>query len=117
MKATPVYLAEIAPPRWRGAFTSGFQFFLAIGNLAANLTNYGANHIERWGWRLSLGLAAAPAFIIVVGAFCITDSPSSLVVRGKLDAARAALRRVRGPDADVDAELKDVIRYFHFPFH
>ncbi|KAJ4817994.1 Sugar transport protein 5 [Rhynchospora pubera] len=109
-QATPVYLAEVAPARWRGAFTSGFQFFLALGNLIANLTNYGTNHINRWGWRLSLGLAAAPATIIVLGAFFITDSPSSLVVRGKLDAARAALRRMRGPDADIDAELKNVIR-------
>ncbi|KAJ4752862.1 Sugar transport protein 5 [Rhynchospora pubera] len=109
-QATPVYLAEIAPPRWRGAFTSGFQFFLSVGVLIANLTNYGTNHIKRWGWRLSLGLAAAPATVIVIGAFFLTDSPSSLVVRGKLDAARAALRRVRGPDADIDAELKDVIR-------
>lgn len=106
-----MYLAETAPPRWRGAFTTGFQLFLGIGNLVANLVNYGTSRIPRWGWRLSLGLAAAPAAVIVAGALLIPDTPSSLLVRGRVDAARAALRRVRGGKAeDVDAELADVAR-------
>ncbi|XP_037485845.1 sugar transport protein MST1-like [Triticum dicoccoides] len=109
-QAAPVYLAETAPAKWRGAFTTGFQLFLGIGNLAANLTNYGAARIPRWGWRLSLGLAAVPASVILVGALLIPDTPSSLIVRGRVEQARAALRRVRGPKADVDAELEDVAR-------
>lgn len=110
MQAAPVYLAETAPPRWRGAFTTGFQLFLSIGNLAANLVNYGTSRISTWGWRLSLGLAAAPAAVILAGALLIPDTPSSLLVRGRPEEARAALRRVRGPKADVDAELEDVAR-------
>ncbi|KAF8703312.1 hypothetical protein HU200_032107 [Digitaria exilis] len=108
--AAPVYLAETAPPKWRGAFTTGFQLFLSIGNLAANLVNYGTSRIPTWGWRLSLGLAAAPAAVILAGALLIPDTPSSLLVRGRAEEARAALRRVRGPKADVDAELEDVSR-------
>ena len=110
MQAAPVYLAETAPAKWRGAFTTGFQLFLGIGNLTANLTNYGAARIPRWGWRLSLGLAAAPASVILVGALLISDTPSSLLVRGRVEQARAALRRVRGAKADVDAELEGVAR-------
>jgi sugar porter (SP) family MFS transporter len=110
-QAAPVYLAETAPPKWRGAFTTGFQLFLSIGNLAANLVNYGTSRIPTWGWRLSLGLAAAPAAVIVAGALLIPDTPSSLLVRGRpVEEARAALRRVRGAKADVDAELEDVAR-------
>jgi MFS transporter, SP family, sugar:H+ symporter len=88
-----VYLAETAPAKWRGAFTTGFQLFLGIGNLAANLVNYGTSRIRTWGWRLSLGLAAAPVAVIVVGALLIPDTPSSLLVRGRVEAARAARRR------------------------
>ncbi|TKW04745.1 hypothetical protein SEVIR_7G129000v4 [Setaria viridis] len=109
-QAAPVYLAETAPPKWRGAFTTGFQLFLSIGNLAANLVNYGTSRIPTWGWRLSLGLAAAPAAVILAGALLIPDTPSSLIVRGRVEEARAALRRVRGPKADVDPELEDVAR-------
>jgi MFS transporter, SP family, sugar:H+ symporter len=109
-QAAPVYLAETAPAKWRGAFTTGFQLFLSIGNLAANLVNYGTSRIPAWGWRLSLGLAAAPAAVILAGALLIPDTPSSLLVRGRAEEARAALRRVRGAKADVDAELEDVAR-------
>lgn len=108
-QATPVYLAEMAPARWRGAFTSGFQFFISLGVVIASLANYGTVRIPVWGWRISLGLAAVPAAVIFLGAALISDSPSSLVHRGKLDEARAALRHVRGPEADLEAELKDIV--------
>ncbi|KAF3338333.1 Sugar transport protein 5 [Carex littledalei] len=108
-RATPVYLAETAPARYRGAFTAAFQFFNGIGVLAANLTNYFASHIPGWGWRLSLGLAAAPAFVILLGSVLITDTPSSLILRGRVDTARAALRQIRGADADVNAEMKEIM--------
>lgn len=108
--SAPVYLAEIAPARWRGAFTSTFHFFLNVGMFTADLVNYGANTIPRWGWRLSLGIGIVPAVIIIVGSAFIPDTPNSLVLRGKLGEARASLRRIRGPAADVDAELKEIIQ-------
>lgn len=100
----------MAPTQWRGSLTAGFQFFLAVGVVVANLTNYFTARIS-WGWRLSLGLAGAPAVVIFVGALFLTDTPSSLLMRGQPESrARAALLRVRGPGADVDAELKDISR-------
>ncbi|XP_018806846.2 sugar transport protein 5 [Juglans regia] len=109
-QATPVYLSEVAPPKWRGAFNTGFQFFIGVGVVAANCINYGtAKH--SWGWRLSLGLAMVPAAIMTVGALIITDTPSSLVERGKLTQAKQSLVKVRGSDdADVEAELADLIK-------
>ncbi|WVZ85902.1 hypothetical protein U9M48_032760 [Paspalum notatum var. saurae] len=109
IQASPLFVAEMSPPRWRGALTAGTQFFLTLGILIANLINYGAARVS-WGWRLSLGLAGAPATVIFVGALFITDTPSSLVMRGRAERARAALVRVRGPGADVDVELKEITR-------
>ncbi|KAJ1377435.1 Sugar/inositol transporter, partial [Sesbania bispinosa] len=109
-QAAPVYLSEIAPPKWRGAFNTGFQFFIGIGVVAANCINYvTASH--KWGWRLSLGLAIVPATIMTIGAFLISDTPSSLVERGKIEQARQALRKARGPMIDVEPELEQVIRW------
>ncbi|WVZ85911.1 hypothetical protein U9M48_032769 [Paspalum notatum var. saurae] len=108
-QATPVYLAEVSPPRWRGGFISAFPLFISIGYLVANLINYGTSRIPEWGWRLSLGLAAVPAAVMVVGAAFIPDTPSSLVLRGKHDAARAALQRVRGKGVDIGAEFADIV--------
>lgn len=108
MKATPVYLSEMAPPKWRGAFNTGFQFFMGIGVLTATSINYAVS-THPWGWRVSLGFAVVPAAIMTTGSFFITDTPSSLVQRGKIDQARQALCKARGPTADVDAELDEII--------
>ncbi|PWZ26372.1 Sugar transport protein 5 [Zea mays] len=109
-QSAPVYLAEIAPARWRGAFTSIFHFFLNVGMFVADLVNYRANTIAVWGWRLSLGVGIVPATVILVGAAFIPDSPNSLVLRGKTDAARASLQRIRGRSADVGVELRDIVQ-------
>lgn len=108
-QSAPVYLSETAPARWRGAFTSSFNTFVVIGILSATITNYFTNRIPGWGWRVSLGLAAVPGVIVVVGAFFIPDTPSSLVLRGQPDGARAALQRIRGDGTNIDAEFKDIV--------
>ncbi|XP_042492767.1 sugar transport protein 5-like [Macadamia integrifolia] len=108
-QATPVYLSEMAPPKWRGAFNTGFQFFLGTGVVIANALNYGSSRLK-WGWRLSLGLAALPAMVMTIGALLISDTPSSLVERGKLEKAEQSLRRARGVDSNVEAELNALIK-------
>ncbi|KAK3033894.1 hypothetical protein RJ639_033529 [Escallonia herrerae] len=108
-QATPVYLSEMAPPKWRGAFNTGFQFFIGIGVLTANCVNYGTSRLS-WGWRLSLGLAIVPAAIMTLGALSISDTPSSLVERGKLSLAKKSLTKVRGINTDVEPELADLVK-------
>ncbi|XP_044475147.1 sugar transport protein 5 [Mangifera indica] len=108
-QATPVYLAEVAPSKWRGAFNTGFQFFIGIGVVVSNCINFGTARLS-WGWRLSLGLAGVPAAIMIIGALFITDSPSSFVERGKIEKARRSLQKVRGKDVDVEAELGDIMK-------
>lgn len=109
-QATPGYLGEMAPSRWRGALNTGFQFFLGVGVVIASLTNYGTSHLPGWGWRVSLGLAAAPASIMLIGAFIIPDTPSSLIQRGRLDAARTVLHKIRGSSTDIETEFRDIVQ-------
>ncbi|KAF8690440.1 hypothetical protein HU200_040793 [Digitaria exilis] len=59
---------------------------------------------------ISLGVAAVPGAILFVGAFFVSDTLSSLVLRGYPDQARAVLQHIRGMDADVDGEFKDIVR-------
>lgn len=108
-QATPVYLSEMAPSKWRGTFNTGFSFFIGIGVVVANSINLGATRLS-WGWRLSLGLAVVPAIVMTVGALLISDTPSSLVERGKLDQAKKSLTKVRGKDTDIGPELDDLIK-------
>ncbi|XP_058781951.1 sugar transport protein 5-like [Vicia villosa] len=108
-QAAPLYLSEIAPPKWRGIIGTSFQLFLGIGVVAASCINYAAS-THTWGWRLSLGLAVFPAAIMTIGALLITDTPSSLVERGKIEQARKALRKVRGSSIDIELELEELVK-------
>lgn len=108
VQSVPIYLSEMAPPKMRGALNIGFQLFLGIGVLSANLINYRTAKIQNWGWRLSLGLAAVPALIMLAGSFTLPDTPNSLIERGQLEKAKAVLVRIRGTP-DVQEELQDMI--------
>lgn len=61
-----------------------------------------------WGWRLSLGLAGVPALLLTVGALLVTETPNSLVERGRLDEGKAVLRKIRGTD-NVEPEFADLL--------
>ncbi|KAL3597972.1 hypothetical protein D5086_009609 [Populus alba] len=67
-QAVPLYLSEMAPPRYRGAINNGFQLCIAIGVLSANFINFATEKIEGgWGWRISLVMAAIPATFLTIG--------------------------------------------------
>lgn len=101
----------MAPARYRGAFSNGFQFSIGVGGLTANLINYGTQKIRQgWGWRLSLSLAAVPATLLIIGALLLPDTPNSLLQHKiEIDKAKQLLQRIRGTD-DVDDELNDLIK-------
>lgn len=110
-QAVPLYLSEMAPPKFRGAFNNGFQFSIGIGALSANLINFGTEKIKGgWGWRISLGMAAVPASILTLGALFLPETPNSLIQRDNdHQKAKLMLQRVRGTN-DVQAELDDLIK-------
>lgn len=110
-QAAPIYLSEMAPPKWRGTFSTAFQFFLSLGVLIATLLNFFTAQLDGNGWRFSLGCAAVPASIMTLGAIFIPDTPSSLIQRGKVSLARQSLTQLRGVEFDTEAELNNIISY------
>ena len=58
-----MYIAEIAPPKWRGRLVGFFQFNVVFGILLAYFSNYliglAASADTEWRWKL--GVAALPA--------------------------------------------------------
>ncbi|KAM0886732.1 hypothetical protein ACQ4PT_029513 [Festuca glaucescens] len=107
-QAVPLFLSEIAPTRIRGGLNILFQLNVTIGILFANLVNYGTSKIHPWGWRLSLSLAGIPAGLLTLGALFVTDTPNSLIERGRLDEGKAVLRKIRGTD-NVEPEFNEIV--------
>ena len=56
----------MAPPKWRGRLNTLVQLGTIGGIVIANAINIGTNNLL-WGWRLSLGLAAVPGTVLVLG--------------------------------------------------
>ncbi|KAI8028681.1 Hexose carrier protein HEX6 [Camellia lanceoleosa] len=110
-QSVPLYLSEMAPSRYRGGISNGFQFSLNIAALSANLINYGTQKMEGdWGWRISLAIAAMPAIVLSLGVlFFLPETPNSLIQRtNDHQNAKSMLQKIRGTE-DVEAELDDLI--------
>jgi MFS family permease len=98
----------MAPPQWRGGLNMLFQLATTVGIFCANLVNYGTQHMQGWGWRLSLGLAGVPAAVMFVGGLFLFETPNSLIERGYLEEGKKVLMRIRGTEK-VQAELDDLM--------
>ena len=107
-QAVPLYLSEMAPARFRGAFNIMFQMATTIGILAANVVNYATDKMHPNGWRLSLGLAAVPALMLILGGVFCYETPNSLIERGRNEQGREVLVKIRGT-ANVMVEYEDMI--------
>jgi MFS family permease len=103
----PLYLSEMAPFKLRGALNNLFQLLTTLGILIAQLVNYALVSVD-WGWRLSLGLAAVPAIVLLLGGIFLPESPNSLIERGYNDSGRAVLEKLRGTE-EIQAEYDDIV--------
>lgn len=101
----PMYIGEVAPPRFRGALVSFNQLAITGGILVSYLVDYGLSSSR--DWRLMFGLAAIPAILLFAGMLFQEESPQWLVAAGRSDDARRVLGKLRG-GAPVDDELADL---------
>jgi len=62
----PVYIAELAPAKWRGRLVGAFQFNVVFGILVAYTSNYLIRllHLGATEWRWQVGVAAVPAKLL-----------------------------------------------------
>ncbi|KAK3033191.1 hypothetical protein RJ639_036983 [Escallonia herrerae] len=107
-QAVPLYLSEMAPTHLRGGLNMMFQLATTLGIFTANMINYGTSKLHPWGWRLSLGLAAAPALLMTVGGVLLPETPNSLIEQGLKEKGREVLQKIRGTK-NVNAEFEDMI--------
>ncbi len=105
----PMYIAEIAPAKWRGRLVGFFQFNVVAGILLAYLSNYlmGLAGLGAAEWRWKLGVSAVPAILFFLLLFGIPRSPRWLVKKGRIEEAREVLRQIGEENAE--GELRDIV--------
>lgn len=100
----PVYLGETVQPEVRGTLGLLPTAFGNIGILMAYAAGYGLN----WSGLAYLGAALPIPFLVLM--FLIPETPRWYVSQGKEPRARKALQWLRGRDADVEPELKGIMK-------
>ena len=94
--AVPLYIAEIAPPDYRGRLAGLFQFNIVLGIVAAYASNALLSGMGANAWRWMLGVAAFPSVLYTALCLGLPESPRWLMAKRRApSAAMAVLRRIR----------------------
>lgn len=105
----PMYIAEVAPAKWRGRLVGLFQFNIVFGILLAYLSNYivGTMQFGAAEWRWKLGIPAIPAVFFLLMLFGIPRSPRWLVKKQRVAEARDVLRMTG--EENYEQEMQEII--------
>jgi len=91
----PIYSAEIAPHRIRGALVMFWQLWVVIGIFLGFCANVIVKDTGAISWRLQLGSAFIPSFILMVGIFFCPESPRWLMKHGHIAKGYRSMARLR----------------------
>jgi sugar porter (SP) family MFS transporter len=116
----PVYIAELAPAKWRGRLVGAFQFNVVFGILAAYTSNYLIRtlHLGAAEWRWQVGIAALPALGFLALLFGIPRSPRWSASKGRNEEALAVLKLMGDPNPEVElADIQSALAEEHATAH
>jgi MFS family permease len=110
LTAGPVYIGEMAPPKIRGYIMAFWQLFYSVGSFLAYWINYACSlhrdSLGDWDWKIVVIFQLMVPTIIIILLPFQPETPRWYVQRkGDIDSARAALRRIRESDQEVEEEL------------
>ena len=106
----PLYVAEIAPARYRGRMVALVQLNIVLGILLAYLSNFIIAGLDLGAleWRWMFGVEAFPALAFTLLLFTNPRSPRWLVARQRISEARAVLEAVGTDAGGVDEEIEAI---------
>jgi SP family xylose:H+ symportor-like MFS transporter len=98
---SPMYIAEIAPPKVRGNLVAWNQFAIIFGMLVIYFVNYGISRAgsgDVWlnsiGWRYMFLSGSIPAGLFLILLLVVPETPRYLMLRGNEPGARAVLAKL-----------------------
>jgi SP family xylose:H+ symportor-like MFS transporter len=111
----PMYIAEIAPPRRRGALVGNYQLAIVIGIVVVYFVNYfialqgDADWNLNIGWRWMFGSEIIPSILFLIFIFLIPESPRWLFQKGETSKAIVVLQKLNTAEevAQVQSEIEN----------
>lgn len=114
----PMYIAEIAPPKRRGALVGNYQLAIVIGIVVVYFVNYfialqgDAVWNLNMGWRWMFGSEIIPSLLFLIFIFFIPESPRWLFQNGETSKAIAVLKKLNTDEevTQVQSEIQNSIQ-------
>jgi len=98
---SPMYIAEIAPPKVRGNLVAWNQFAIIFGMLVIYFVNFGISKTgsgDAWlntiGWRYMFLSGVIPAGLFLLLLFLVPETPRLLMLKGNEAGARQVLAKL-----------------------
>ena len=98
---SPMYIAEIAPPKVRGNLVAWNQFAIIFGMMVIYFVNFGiskAGSGDAWlnsiGWRYMFLSGTIPAAFFLLLLLVVPETPRYLMLKGNESGARAVLAKL-----------------------
>ena len=104
---SPMYITEIAPPKYRGRLTITFQLSIVLGILVAFYADYLLLDVGENNWRWMFASEAVPALLFCGLLFFVGRSPRWLMTKGKLTEAREVIVSVNN-DTEVESTFEEI---------
>lgn len=126
---SPMYIAEIAPPKERGQMVSYYQLAVVIGFFVVFLVTYyigngGAQYfsslanqnLHTWnveqGWRIMFWSELIPACLFFILLFFVPHTPRWLVMKNRINDAKVVLAKITSSATEAKLELEDIVLSF-----
>lgn len=104
---SPLYIAEIAPPKYRGRLTITFQLAIVTGILVAFGSDFLLYDIGENNWRWMFIAECIPGIVFFILLFFVGKSPRWLVRVGKIEEARGTISSIDST-INVDTTIEDI---------
>lgn len=108
----PVYISEIAPPKYRGRMGITFQLNIVAGILFAYVSNYLLQGVGGGDdWRYMLGVVAIPSLLFSVLMLFTPESPRWLLLyRNDEEGARKVFAKSGAPADEVIQDIRNTVK-------
>ena len=121
---SPMYIAEIAPPKIRGQLVSWNQFAIIFGMLVIYFVNYyiARQGDESWldsiGWRWMFASETIPAILFLLLLFFVPETPRFMVMKNQEEKALGVLERLNGKlqSSSILEEIKESLKIKDAPW-
>ena len=103
---SPMFIAEVSPPRIRGALVTVNQLAVVVGLTCAVIVSYFLSFGEHWRWMLASN--AIPVPIFVIGLLFVPESPRWMAQKGRPQEALDVLTWIDGRE-NAEHEMRDIL--------